>query len=118
MPEEEQEDEDEDDCMEGAEKLAALMKQCEKKKNYSFIIVDAASKIKEHNYDEWYTENVLEGNIIWVGNGIDDQYLIDVNAPRKEILDNCGCSFGYINKKDKTIMLKLLEMKEKREDDE
>jgi len=115
---EEQEDEDEDDCMEGAEKLAALMKQCEKKKNYSFIIVDAASKIKEHNYDEWYTENVLEGNIIWVGNGIDDQYLIDVNAPRKEILDNCGCSFGYINKKDKTIMLKLLEMKEKREDDE
>ena len=111
-------DEDEDDYSEGTEKLGAMLKQCESKKNFSFIVVDSADKIKEHNYDDWYKENVLETNIIWVGNGIDDQYLLDVNAPRKEIVDNCGCSFGYINRKNKTIMLKLLEMKEKREEDE
>lgn len=112
------EEDDDDECLEGVEKLEAMIKQCEVKKNFSFIIVDIANKIKEHNYDEWYSQNVMENNIIWVGNGIEDQYLIDVNAPRKEIIDNCGCSFGYINKKDKTILLKLLEMKEKREEDE
>lgn len=114
-----QEDDDEDDeFVEGVEKLESMIKQCETKKNFSFIIVDVASKMKEHNYDEWYSQNVMQNNIIWVGNGIEDQYLIDVNAPRKEIIDNCGCSFGYINKKDKTVLLKLLEMKEKREEDE
>lgn len=110
--------EEEDDFSEGIEKLQALIEQCDEKKNVSFIIIDSADKIKEHNYDDWYKENVLESNIIWVGNGIEDQYLLDVNAPRKEIMDNCGCSFGYINKKAKTIMLKLLEMKEKRDEDE
>lgn len=115
---EREDDEEEEEGLEGVEKLETILKQSEKKKNFSFIIVDAASKMKEHNYDSWYSENVMENNIIWVGNGIEDQYLIDVNAPRKEIIDNCGCSFGYINKKDKTILLKLLEMKEKREEDE
>ncbi len=114
----ENEEDEEEECLEGAEKLEAIIKQCETKKNFSFIIVDVASKMKEHNYDEWYSQNVMENNVIWVGNGIEDQYLIDVNAPRKEVIDNCGCSFGYINKKDKTILLKLLEMKEKREEDE
>ncbi len=107
-----------DDYSEGTEKLQTIIKQCDEKKNFSFIFIDSADKVKEHNYDDWYKENVLESNIIWVGNGIEDQYLLDVDAPRKEILDNCGCSFGYINKKSKTIMLKLLEMKEKRNEDE
>ncbi len=111
-------EDDDDDDLEGAEKWQAIIKQCDEKKNFSFVILDSADKIKEHNYDDWYKENVLESNIIWVGNGIEDQYLLDVNAPRKEIMDNCGCSFGYINKKAKTIMLKLLEMKERRDDDE
>ena len=115
----EEDDEDDDyDSTGGVEKFEAIIRKCEKNKNFSFVIVDSASKMKEHNYDDWYSENVLEDNIIWVGNGIEDQYLLDVNAPRKYISDNCGCSFGYINKKGQTTMLKLLEMKEKREDDE
>ncbi len=114
----EQNMDDDDDYSDGAEKLGNIISKCEEKKNYSFIIVDQADKIKEHNYDDWYKANVLETNIIWVGNGIEDQYLLDVNAPRKEIQDNCGCSFGYINKKDKTVMLKLLEMRVKKEDED
>lgn len=113
-----QEEEDDDDCLEGSEKLGAIMKSCESKNNFSFIIVDSSSRIKEHNYDDWYSEKVSESSIIWVGNGIEDQYILDVNTPRKNIVNNCGCSFGYINKKGQTTMIKLLEMKEKREDDE
>ena len=113
---------DEDDeyssNLQGAQKLAKIMKNCASKKSFSFVIVDSASKVKEHNYDEWYSENINQDNFIWVGDGIDGQYIFDVNAPRKEIIDNCGCSFGYINKKNKTVLLKLLEMKEKRDDDE
>ena len=114
--EEKAREEDEDD-LEGAEILGNIIKKCAKK-NFSFIIVDSADKLKEHNYDDWYEKNVNENNIIWVGNGIEDQYLLETNASRKEISNNCGCTFGYVNKKDKTIMIKLLEMKEKRDEDE
>ncbi len=100
------------------EKLQEMIKKYENNNDCSFIIVDSADKIKEHNYDEWYRQNVLDNNIIWVGNGIEDQYLLDVNAPRREIINDCGCSFGYINKKDRTILVKLLEMKDKREEDD
>lgn len=106
-------DSEEEECSDGIEKFTQIIKKSEKKGNITFIIVDNATKIKEHNYDEWY-----EKNVIWVGNGIEEQYLLDVNATRKEMSNNCGCSFGYIDKKNKTIMLKLLEMKEKREDDD
>lgn len=109
---------EEEDYQEGTELFAQVIQRCEESERFSFIIVDTASKIKEHNYDEWYSQNVIQENIIWVGSGIEDQYLLDINAPRKEIVDNCGCSFGYINKKNKTIMMKLLEMKERREEDE
>ncbi len=113
------EDDDDDDDVEGIQIFESIIKQHSAEgSNYSFVIIDSAAKLKEHNYDEWYTENVLEDNIIWVGDGIEDQYLLDVNAPRKYIANNCGCSFGYINRKNQTIMLKLLEMKEKRREDE
>lgn len=100
------------------ENIDDMIIKCEENKNINFIIIDSAPKIKEHNYDEWYRKNVFPNNIIWVGNGIEDQYLLDINAPRKEIINDCGVSFGYLNKKDKTIMIKLLEMKDKRKEDE
>ena len=106
------------DDSEGGEVLESVIKKCEAQKNVSFIIVDTAVKIKEHKYDDWYSEFVLDDNVIWIGNGIDDQYILEVNAPRREISNNCGCSFGYFNKKDKTVMLKLLGMKEKREEED
>ncbi len=98
--------------------LEEIIKKCGSSKNFSFVIVDSAAKIKEHSYDDWYRKNVVGNNIIWVGSGVNDQYILNTNAPRKDIINDCGCSFGYINKKDKTIMLKLFEMKDKREDDE
>lgn len=119
---EDEEDDDEDDDDEndeeeefsdGIEKFTSIVKRSEKTNKITYIIEDSASRIKEHSYDEWYDKNV-----IWVGNQIDEQYILDVNAGRKEISNNCGCSFGYINKKNKTIMIKLLEMKEKKEDDD
>lgn len=88
------------DDSEGGEVLESVIKNV-KHKNVSFIIVDTAVKIKEHKYDDWYSEFVLDDNVIWIGNGIDDQYILEVNAPRREVSNNCGCSFGYFNKKTK-----------------
>ena len=94
-----------------------VIKQLEEKENYSVIIVENANKMKNHEFEDWYKNYISKENGIWVGNGIDNQYLITINSSRKELVNNCGRSFGYIIKDGIATLMKLLEMKED-EDDE
>ena len=90
----------------------AVIKQLEEKENYSVIIVENANKLKTHEFEDWYKNYISKENGIWVGNGIDNQYLITINSSRKELVNNCGGSFGYIIKEGIATLVKLLEMKE------
>ena len=94
-----------------------IIKQLEEKQNYSIIIVENANKMKVHEFEEWYKSYITKEKGIWIGNGIDSQYLITINSSRKELVNDCGRSFGYIIKDGITTLIKLLEMKED-EDDE
>ena len=89
-----------------------FMKQLEEKENYSVIFVENANKIKAHEFEDWYKNYITKENGIWIGNGIDTQYLITINSSRKELFNNCGRSFGYIIKDGISTFVKLLEMKE------
>ena len=111
-------DEDYEEELSGDEKFENIMKNATKNKNITFIIVDTEQRIRERVGDTWYSENIIQDNMMWVGNGIDDQFLLETNGSRKEIENECGPCFGYVNKKDRITLVKLLEMKEKREEDE
>ena len=69
--------------------------------------------MKNHEYDEWYKNYNIGNSGIWVGNGIDDQYLISVDVNGNQIINNCGSSSGYVIKQNQATLIKLLEMKEK-----
>ncbi len=88
------------------------LKRAEELKNYSFILVDNAFKLKNHEYDDWYKNYVSKDNGIWVGNGISDQYLIRLNSSNRNLINNCGNSFGYIIKQEEATIIKLLGMKD------
>lgn len=81
-------------------------------KNYNFIIVENATKLKNHSYDEWYKEFIPGDTGIWVGNGITEQYAININLRDKNIINRCGESFGYAIRRENATMVKLLGMKE------
>ena len=86
--------------------------------NCNFIIVDTANKIKAHQLDSWYRNFVNNGNGIYIGNGFDSQFVISYEADRREINSKCGNSFGYVVKRNKPILIKLLGIEEKRDEDE
>ena len=96
----------------------ATLKQIEEYENCNFVIVENVNKLKNHEYDEWYKAYVSKDNGIWVGNGIDSQYIINISSDRKELINNCGKSYGYIVKQGMAQMIKLVEMKEDDEVDE
>ena len=92
------------------------LENAQEKGKYNFIIVENATKLKDHSYDEWYKEFISDDSGIWVGNGIDSQYLINITADRRELNDNCGRDFGYVVKDGNYTMIKLLGMKKAGDD--
>ena len=99
-------------------KFADILSKMEETKKTNVVIVENVNKLKNHEYDEWYKTYVTKDNGIWIGNGIDSQYSLTINAERKEIVPNCGNSFGYAIRQGMVQLVKLLGMKEKGDEDE
>ena len=103
----------------GEKKVEEILKKAEELDTFSFIIVDSASKIKAHEYDPWYKTFVTNDNGIWIGNGINEQYLLNTGSSySKRLENNCGNNFGYVIQNGESTLIKLIEMKEKGDEDE
>ena len=100
------------------DEFAEMLKKADETENYSFLFVENATRLKNHEYDEWYKDYLMGDTGIWIGNGIDDQYLLNVDSNGKDIVNNCGISFGYVVKQGEPRFIKLLGMKELGDDDE
>ncbi len=94
----------------GEQKMLEMIQLAENMENCNFILVDNAIKLKNHEYDEWYKAYILGDTGIWVGNGIEDQYLIKTNMGSRNRINNCGLSFGYVINQGETTLIKLLEI--------
>jgi hypothetical protein len=86
--------------------------------NCSFIIIENSTKLKALQFETWYKDFVVPGNGIWIGDGFDAQYVISYEADRRAIKPKCGISFGYIVKKNKPTLIKMLGLEEKSEENE
>ena len=100
------------DVQNGEQSLLEMIKIADESESCNFIFVDNSSRLKNHEYDEWYKSYVSGDTGIWVGNGIDDQYLIKTNTIGKDIVNKCGISFGYVVNQGEATMIKLLGIKE------
>ena len=104
------------DLENGEEEFLQLLHNTENLKNYRFILVDNNSKFKNREYDQWYKEYISGDTGIWIGNGVNDQYLISISNMGNRLNNRCGESFGYIIKQGEPICIKLLGIEEKGDD--
>ena len=104
------------DLENGEEELHELFKKANEIENYSFILAENFTRFKNHEYDEWYKNYITGDTGIWIGNGITDQYLINVDSSGQEMKNNCGDSFGYMINQGLPTMIKVLGIKEKGDD--
>lgn len=87
------------------------LKRIEELENCNIILVESDAKLKNYEYNDWYRNYMTKDNGIWVGNGVDNQYLITI-IERNELDNKCGRSFGCVIKDGNANMIKLLEMQE------
>ena len=87
-------------------------------KNCNIVLAESLMKIKAHEFEEWFKNYNTGDTGIWIGNGVDGQYLINIMSNRREIINNCGNSYGYLINQGNATLVKLLGMKENGDDDE
>ena len=97
--------------------IVSDLKKAEELKNYTFIIVESVFKLKNHEYDDWYRSYASKDSGIWIGNGVRDQYLIHLNSNNRDVINNCGDSFGYLIKQEEASIVKLVGMKDAGDED-
>ena len=105
------------DLEDGENGFYETLKNAEELKNYSFIIVENFTRLKNHEYDGWYKNYITGDSGIWIGNGISDQYLINISSSNRNLVNNCGDSFGYVINREEPVLVKLLGMKDKGDED-
>ena len=101
---------------EGSKTFEEIVGKIVNSNNMSIIIVDNAMKIKGHQFDQWYKSNITGDTGIWVGNGVDSQYIITADINRRELV-NSNC-IGYGINQGIATQIKLLGIKKKGDENE
>lgn len=93
-------------------KFTKLLKEAEENEKCRFIIIENPNRLKNHQYEEWYKNYITNESGIWIGNGIEDQFLIRITSRRERLPNNCGSSYGFVIQDGNANMIKLIGMKE------
>ena len=75
----------------------------------NFIIIDTEDKIKKYAYDEWFKNGFTPNCGIYVGNGIDNQMIINIGKRIPEMREEIDNNFGFVVNKGTPICVKFVE---------
>lgn len=89
------------------EKIKLVLEKGELHYNIRFILADNVNQLTNYSTDAWYKSRLTFTQMIWIGNGIAEQYQIPTKTSarlRQEIPED----FGYKVVNGRTVLIKLL----------
>ena len=106
--------------IEDKKKIETFTKNIKKYEKISIIIVEEPKKIKEYQYETWYTTIFGSGNGLWIGKGISDQSIIKTSGYSKEMQLPYKNDMGFSAIDGEGILIKYIDFitKDEEEDNE
>ncbi|MBR3146048.1 MAG: type VII secretion protein EssC [Bacilli bacterium] len=89
-------------------KFADVINNCKAQGNIRIILIDTIESIKTLAFETWYKQNVDLAEGIWLGNGIADQFTLKVTTNSRILRTEVEPGFGYIIRKGKATLIKLM----------
>jgi S-DNA-T family DNA segregation ATPase FtsK/SpoIIIE len=89
-------------------KFTELLNACKNKGNIRIIVIDTIDSIKAMVFEPWYKPNADLAEGIWLGNGIANQFTLKVTTNSRILRAEVEPGFGYIIKKGKATLIKLM----------
>lgn len=74
----------------------------------SIIISESITNLSSFTYENWYKSKVSLSDGIWIGNGISEQYQLKLATTTQEMRREIDDNFGYVIRKGKATLIKLL----------
>ncbi len=90
------------------EKFTTMLEKCDASLGVTFVFADTASGVSTLLYDPWAKTHVSANTGIWVGNGLMDQFTMQVAKTSSELYEDIGEDFGYTLAKGRARLVKLL----------
>ena len=87
--------------------LINLIKQYE---NYSIIIVDAANKIRDFQYEPWYSGTFNTGSGVWIGKGASDQSVFQLSGMNKDVMGEYKNDMGFLFYDGNATLCKMINL--------
>ena len=75
----------------------------------NFIIVDSVDKIRKVESESWYRNNSNKSFGIWLGNGINEQYSINISQKVANMRDDVPNNFCFVINRGKAEYVKYVE---------
>jgi DNA segregation ATPase FtsK/SpoIIIE, S-DNA-T family len=91
-----------------AEKLALILEKGEAKYNLTIIFAEQAKNLSGVSYDKWYKRQMNQGDGIWIGSGITEQYQLKPSKTTPELREEMTAEFGFALQKGKSVKVKLV----------
>jgi len=92
--------------------LKLFFENAKRNDKFQFIIVDNDTTLKKFAYEDWYRNNVIANQGIWLGNGITEQYVIKLSKMDKKLYQEIGNKFGYLVENGMPSLIKLIDFLE------
>lgn len=89
-------------------RLELAMEKCEVAFNIYIIVAESNSIITPFTFQSWYKKHVNVNSGLWVGNGIDSQYRLNVSKRPRGIETEMESDFGYIVDNSVATLVKYL----------
>jgi len=90
-------------------KIADLFKNISGISLINFIAIDTVDKLKKLNFENWFKDNINNGDAIYLGNGLADQMLVNVTKRIPEMKEEVPYNFGFVVKKGIPSYIKFVE---------
>lgn len=101
----------------GKEKLSVLLEKAEAIYKVHFIIMESAQQFQAYNFENWFKRHVAGAEGLWLGEGVADQYLLKINKVTTDLYDEIGGEYGYLIRRNKPILVKVLSSRKEDETD-
>lgn len=75
----------------------------------NYIIIDTNDKLKNFEYESWYKNNHSNSECIWLGNGLADQFSINITNRIDEMKKDVPYNFCFVVKKGRVSFVKFIE---------
>ena len=73
-----------------------------------YFFIDTVDVFKNIAFEPWYKNNADLSDAIWIGNGLGNQFTIKVTTSSRLLREELPPGFGYIIKKGKANVVKLI----------